>query len=71
MEYDWPGNIRQLKNCIEQAIFYAESSVILPKDLPKEINSGHQMENSKSKSRNDTTENGSRNIIRYTSKDKR
>ena len=37
MDYDWPGNIRQLKNCIEQAIFYAESSVILPKDLPKEI----------------------------------
>ena len=41
MEYDWPGNIRQLKNCIEQAIFYTESSVILPKDLPKEISSGH------------------------------
>ena len=49
MDYDWPGNIRQLKNCIEQAIFYAESSVILPKDLPKEINSGHQMENSNQK----------------------
>ena len=49
MDYDWPGNIRQLKNCIEQAIFYAESSVILPKDLPKEISSGHQMENSNQK----------------------
>ena len=71
MDYDWPGNIRQLKNCIEQAIFYAESSVILPKDLPKEIYSGHQMENSNQKGRNDTTENGFRNIIRYTSKDKR
>ena len=49
LDYDWPGNIRQLKNCIEQAIFYAESSVILPKDLPKEISSGHQMENSNQK----------------------
>ena len=49
MDYDWPGNIRQLKNCIEQAIFYAESSVILPKDLPNEISSGHQMENSNQK----------------------
>ena len=35
MDYHWPGNIRQLKNCIEQAIFYAESSVILPKILLK------------------------------------
>ena len=49
MNFHWPGNIRQLKNCIEQAVFHADTSVILPKDLPKEIRSGHHMENSKSK----------------------
>lgn len=43
MEYHWPGNIRQLKNCIEQAIFYSESSKILPEDLPKEIRSGYHV----------------------------
>ena len=41
MEYHWPGNIRQLKNCIEQAIFHSESSVILLEDLPKEIRSAY------------------------------
>ena len=39
MNYQWPGNIRQLKNCIEQAVFHADSNAILPEDLPKEIRS--------------------------------
>lgn len=31
--YNWPGNIRQLKNEIERAAILAENNVILPKDF--------------------------------------
>lgn len=37
LEYDWPGNIRQLKNCIERSVVLAEEEEITLKDLPKEI----------------------------------
>ncbi|OLO39042.1 hypothetical protein BTR23_10935 [Alkalihalophilus pseudofirmus] len=36
-DYSWPGNIRQLKNVIEQAIFYADDGVIKRKDLPQDL----------------------------------
>ena len=35
--YDWPGNIRQLRNCIERAIVLEESDEITVEILPKEI----------------------------------
>lgn len=31
--YTWPGNIRELSHVIENAIIFAEESVILPKDI--------------------------------------
>ncbi len=37
MAYDWPGNIRELQNCIYSAITVASSSTIEPDDLPKRI----------------------------------
>ena len=33
VEYDWPGNIRELENAIERAIVLTESDVIEPADL--------------------------------------
>lgn len=38
--YDWPGNIRQLRNCIESAVVMSSSSVITLDDLPPTIRSG-------------------------------
>ncbi|MFQ5772761.1 MAG: sigma-54 interaction domain-containing protein, partial [bacterium] len=39
MEYDWPGNIRELENEIERAITMAgEGALIQPEDLSKKIN---------------------------------
>ena len=32
-EYDWPGNIRQLENCIERAFNYASGSLIDEEDI--------------------------------------
>lgn len=37
LEHQWPGNIRQLKNCIERAVVLSEGEEITLKDLPKEI----------------------------------
>ena len=36
-KYDWPGNIRQLRNCIESAVVMCASSVITCSDLPPGI----------------------------------
>jgi DNA-binding NtrC family response regulator len=32
--YDWPGNVRQLRNVIERAVILCESDEISPKELP-------------------------------------
>ncbi len=33
-EYDWPGNVRQLKNVIERAVILCEKDLITHRDLP-------------------------------------
>lgn len=37
IEYDWPGNIRELENVIERAVILASEELILPQDLPIHI----------------------------------
>ncbi len=37
LEYDWPGNIRQLKNSIERAVVLTENEKITLEVLPQEI----------------------------------
>jgi two-component system response regulator HydG len=37
MRYDWPGNIRELENCIERAVILARGEIIAPADLPPVI----------------------------------
>ncbi|MBI2608350.1 MAG: sigma-54-dependent Fis family transcriptional regulator [Deltaproteobacteria bacterium] len=34
LDYDWPGNVRQLENIIERILILKEKGGILPKDLP-------------------------------------
>jgi len=34
LKYHWPGNIRELKNCIQRAITYCNHNAILPEHLP-------------------------------------
>ncbi len=38
-EYQWPGNIRQLKNVVERAVVLAKKKEITVKDLPAEMRS--------------------------------
>jgi two-component system response regulator HydG len=37
MRYDWPGNIRELENCMERAVILARGEIIAPADLPLPI----------------------------------
>lgn len=37
LSYSWPGNIRELENCLERAIAMSNSRTIFPEDLPPEI----------------------------------
>lgn len=34
IEYDWPGNIRELRNAIERAVVMGNGHTIMPQDLP-------------------------------------
>jgi DNA-binding NtrC family response regulator len=35
--YDWPGNVREVKNVVERLVVRSQSGVITPEDLPREI----------------------------------
>jgi DNA-binding NtrC family response regulator len=35
MNYDWPGNVRQLRNTIERAVILSEQEFITPRELPQ------------------------------------
>jgi len=37
MLYEWPGNIRQLRNIVERALVIGNKKELLPSDLPPEI----------------------------------
>ncbi len=37
--FDWPGNVRQLQNCIERAVTLARFDQIAPDDLPERVRS--------------------------------
>jgi Nif-specific regulatory protein len=34
IEYDWPGNVREMKNALERAVVMGNGKQILPEDLP-------------------------------------
>lgn len=40
MNYEWPGNVRQLKNVIERAVVLTKSDRITLRELPEEFH-GH------------------------------
>ena len=45
LQYDWPGNIRELGNCIERAVALDTDLVIQVSDLPVAIQSASTVEN--------------------------
>ncbi len=42
LAYQWPGNVRQLRNVIDSAVVMAEGTIILPDDLGlRDVGSAH------------------------------
>ncbi len=41
LRYEWPGNIRELKNCLERAAILTDGQLIQPKHLSINDDSGH------------------------------
>lgn len=37
LAFDWSGNVRQLRNCLERAVLLADNGIITPRELPPEI----------------------------------
>ncbi len=46
MEYDWPGNVRELRNAMERAAIMADGNLVLPKDLPPQLQAAEPSEKS-------------------------
>ena len=47
-KYDWPGNIRELRNAVERAMALCMGSSILIEDLPEYIRDGYYNKDLKS-----------------------
>lgn len=45
LNYEWKGNVRELRNAIEHAVILADSKVIQPEDLPESIYSDNAEQN--------------------------
>lgn len=43
INYNWPGNIRELRNVIERAILFSDNNIIESKDLPRDLFNGDIM----------------------------
>ncbi|HAK59580.1 MAG TPA: hypothetical protein DCO77_04245 [Nitrospiraceae bacterium] len=37
LQYDWPGNVREVQNVIERAVLISDETLILPEHLPESI----------------------------------
>ncbi len=59
LEYDWPGNARQLRNCIERAIVLTDNEEITLDALPEEILSDQKRDHPISKPSNSNLSSGS------------
>jgi DNA-binding NtrC family response regulator len=49
MEYNWPGNIRELRNVLEKAVLLGEGNILLVQHLPGDINIKNKTENEASR----------------------
>ncbi len=45
--YNWPGNIRELRNCLESAVVMCKGSIITINDMPSSVGSGSDMDSIK------------------------
>jgi len=53
-QYEWPGNVRQLRHAIERAVIWAEGEELTREDLPAEVVAGGLVQNRQSASTGDS-----------------
>lgn len=63
VDYDWPGNIRELENVLERALILSDDSIIQLQDLPPEIIEDIDLESTSEMNFNDLVENYKRELI--------
>ncbi|MBI3794781.1 MAG: sigma 54-interacting transcriptional regulator [Nitrospinae bacterium] len=66
VNYDWPGNIRQLENVIELAVIMGATKDIKPADLPREVCQPTKSNQSAGLTLKDAQDNFKRDFIRRT-----
>lgn len=59
-QYDWPGNIRELRNVVERSVTLCSQSVIHPQDLPLNVRNGAASDRSAGSASTEVTEKTSR-----------
>jgi DNA-binding NtrC family response regulator len=63
MQYDWPGNIRELENAVQRAVVLGSTEKILPEDLPEAVAEAESPESPGSTHFNDAVREAKRHII--------
>jgi DNA-binding NtrC family response regulator len=63
MEYNWPGNIRELQNALLRAVLLTNSELLTPDALPQEILSKKNRQQQEKGSFNDQVDAFKRQII--------
>lgn len=63
VQYDWPGNIRELENAMERAVVIGSSPFIVPEDLPETLLEGSPTASVASAQYHDAVRNFKRQII--------
>ncbi len=63
LEYNWPGNIRELKNIIERAVLISDSGTITPEHLPEDMRQRKKISLSESAERALTIEEYTKAVI--------
>ncbi|KAA3655994.1 MAG: sigma-54-dependent Fis family transcriptional regulator [Calditrichaeota bacterium] len=52
LNYEWPGNIRELRNALERAVILSTNSIVLPENLPPRLFKNSTYASSEKKSAN-------------------
>ena len=63
MSYDWPGNLREMKNIIKRSVLLTKNNQVTIDVLPQEMRSSEKSDNSLSSFAKDNEENAIRNAL--------